>query len=487
VALTCGVAAAQEATTSTKPETTTSASSPAVGPTTEKTRTIIVKPGVDIDAAAKTVQKSLVLVEWSYVDENTTSERAGQGIVVSKDTVIVWGNLISENTPKEYVKRIEIRLPGKNFDTVKGTLLGRTQNRLFAYIRADKPLDAPPLDLTSTGTTKLGSRVFSVGMLDRDGGYNTTVGTTEVQSMQKKAFTLVEGNLFSLARGNSPVFDVTTGAIIGITAPPQGESFFMYSGQQSARIELIDTLHASTFFLFDEIKDAFLNIPDKPFESPRPWLGIGMNALAGLENRVRELYNIKERTGVVVGSTIANEAASKAGIKPLDIIVAINGKPFADSPVAEVMASQFQGAIDKFKPGEEIKLTVLRQGTRQEIPLTLGRLPKVTGEYQHVFESKVGVVTRDLAFWDTYERQLGNDLKGVVVALVKGGSVASLGQTPLRPGYIITRVNGQPVEGLKQFNELVKKEWEIPGKNEMVFVIIGPDNESHVCRIDLMK
>jgi len=55
--------------------------------------------GVEVDATAKTVQKSLVMVEWIYRDENNSRERMGQGIVVSKDTVLVWGNFISETRP----------------------------------------------------------------------------------------------------------------------------------------------------------------------------------------------------------------------------------------------------------------------------------------------------------------------------------------------------------------------------------------------------
>lgn len=442
--------------------------------------------GVNIDAASKNVQKSLVLVEWIYRDENTSRERTGQGIVVNNDTVLVWGNLISENTPKEYVKGIKIRLPGKNFETVKGTLLGRTQNRLFAYIKAEKPLDAPPLDLSKTGEAKLGQRIFSVAMMDKAGGYDTYVGATEIKAIQKRSFTLAGTSVFGLTRGNSPVFDSTTGALVGITAPPTGEEFYMRStGAPLARVELIDELQSGSLFVFDEIKEALTDIPVKPFESPRPWTGIG--GMTGLEESIRELYGIKERCAIVIGSTIPGEAAEKAGLKPRDIILSINGKPFSDSAVADIMTSHFQGAIDKFKPGDELKLAVVRDGKPVEIPLKLGKAPKVIGEYEHVFEPKIGVVTREVGFWDTYERRLSDDAKGVVVALVKNGAPASLGQTPLRPGFIITKVNDQAVENLKQFNQLVKKEADDPEKREMVFVVIGPDNESKVCRVELVK
>ena len=442
--------------------------------------------GIDIDAAARQVQKSLVLVEWIYEDENISRERTGQGIVVAPDTVLVLGSLISENTPREYVKGIKIRLPGKNFTTVTGTLLGRTQNRLFAYVKAAKPLGAPVLDSSRTGPVKLGERVFAAAMLDKAGGYETYVGVSEVKALQRRTVMLAGTSVFGLTRANSPVYDVTTGALVGITAPSSGEEFFMRSSTGGvSRVELFDEQQSGALFPFDEVQKVFQNVPTKPFDAPRPWTGVG--GLSGLEESVRDLYSIPETAGVVVGSIIPGEAAEKAGLLPRDIILAIDGKPFSDSPVAELMTSHFQGAIDKHKPGDALVLSVLRDGKRQDVKLTLGQAPRVVGEYAHVFEPRVGVVTRDLGFWDSYDRRLSSDVKGVVVALVKNGAPASNGSTPLRPGYIITKINDNAVEDQKQFMDLVKKETDNPEKKEMVFVVIGPDNESKVCRVELTK
>ena len=450
------------------------------------TLTLSSAPPVDIDSAAKTVQKSLVLVEWTYQDENNSRERTGQGIVVGKDVVIIPGNFISENTPREYVKGIKIRLPGKNFSTIKGTLLGRTQNRLFAYIKAEKPLDATPLDISKPGKAKLGSRIFSVAMLDKAGGYDTYIGASDVKAIQRRIVTLAGTSVFGLTRATSPVYDTTTGQLVGITSPPSGEEFIMRAGTGAmARVELFDEQQSGSFFLFEDVADFFKNVPEKPFESPRPWTGVG--GMSGLEESVRELDKIEERAGVVIGSTIPGAAADKAGLKPRDIILAIDGKPFSESTVPELMTLHFQGAIDKHKAGDVLTFTVMHEGKRQETKVTLGTAPKVVGDYPHVFDASVGVVTRDLSFYDTYERRLPTETKGVVVALVKNGAPAAMGQTPLRPGFIITKVNDQAVENQKQFADLLKKEAGDPEKKEMVFVIIGADSENKVCRIELNK
>jgi S1-C subfamily serine protease len=96
-------------------------------------------------------------------------------------------------------------------------------------------------------------------------------------------------------------------------------------------------------------------------------------------------------------------------------------------------------------------------------------------------------VTRDLVFADAYARKLPQDTKGVMVALVKSGSPASLGSTPVQAGFLITKVDDQPVENQKEFLEVLKKEEEKPDLKEMVFVVIQRSGETGVCRVDLTK
>ena len=447
---------------------------------------------VDIDAVAQKVRKSLVLVEWRYEDENTPREEIGHGIVVSPDTVLVWGGLISESIPKDYVKSIKIRLPGKNFTTVKATLLGRTQNRLFSYIKAEKPLDAPALDISKSAPVKLGQSVFSVSMYDKAVGYDVAVGLSEVRIIQTRTYTLAGVANFSLTRPNSPVFDTATGALVGITAPSAGEDFYIRDPAAARagvpelrRVQLYDENQSSAFLIWSEVGEFFGKVPTAPFDLPRPWAGLG--GLAGLDENERDFHKIESISGVTIGSIVPGEPAEKAGLLPRDIILTINGRAFSDSPVPAVMQTHFQREMDRHKPGESLVFGILRDDKKMDIAVKLGASPKIGSELPHVFDKKVGVVTRDLNFWDIYNRKLGTDTKGVMIALVKNGAPASLGQTPLRAGLIITKVNDTPVENQKQFAETLKKETDDPEKKELVFVALQGDGESKVFRVELTK
>src|SRR5271154_6217708 len=89
----------------------------------------------DISAKAAEVTKSLVAVEYTARNENVSREENGQGILIDKSGVIlVSGSFISEIIPKEWIKDLKVRLPLKDFTSVPATFLGRTQDRLFAFL-----------------------------------------------------------------------------------------------------------------------------------------------------------------------------------------------------------------------------------------------------------------------------------------------------------------------------------------------------------------
>jgi hypothetical protein len=69
--------------------------------------------------------------------------------------------------------------------------------------------------------------------------------------------------------------------------------------------------------------------------------------------------------GVKLGSVIEGSAGDKAGLKAGDIITAINGDSVKD-------LKQYSDALKKFKPGDKIKLTILREGKSIIVPLVLG-------------------------------------------------------------------------------------------------------------------
>ncbi len=250
-------------------------------------------------------------------------------------------------------------------------------------------------------------------------------------------------------------------------------------------VQLIDEDQSSAYLPVEEVKALFTNIPTEPFESPRAWLAV--DGITGISEDIRALKEIKQNSGVMIGNVIANEPADKAGLQPQDIVLTLNGKPFSNSPVPELMVMHFSHALEKLKPGDVVTLGILRDGKLLSVKITLGTSPKSSGEMAHVYSPRVGVTTRDLVFSDAYGRRLPQDTKGVMVALVKTGAPAALGSTPLHNGDLITKVNDESVDDQKQFLAAMKKIEDAQDMKEAVFVVIQPDGNTEVCHIDLTK
>ena len=76
----------------------------------------------------------------------------------------------------------------------------------------------------------------------------------------------------------------------------------------------------------------------------------------------------KSDNGIEINGVVGDSPAEKAGIKEGDVIKKLNG-----DDVAELSLEDFVKKIQGGKPGDEIKLTVLREGKEKEIKVKLGK------------------------------------------------------------------------------------------------------------------
>ena len=71
--------------------------------------------------------------------------------------------------------------------------------------------------------------------------------------------------------------------------------------------------------------------------------------------------------GVLVSAIVPGGPAAKAGIKPGDVILAVNGKP---APTADVLVS----VLADLHPGQKVPVKLLRHGKELTVTVTLGEL-----------------------------------------------------------------------------------------------------------------
>ncbi len=93
------------------------------------------------------------------------------------------------------------------------------------------------------------------------------------------------------------------------------------------------------------------------------------------------LENITSATGVKIAQVVPGAAAEKAGLKPNDIILSLDGQAFDNT-------QKFTLEIQSHKPGTQVSLRVLRDGSEITLQATLGVMekrewiPRFVGEYQ---------------------------------------------------------------------------------------------------------
>ena len=92
----------------------------------------------------------------------------------------------------------------------------------------------------------------------------------------------------------------------------------------------------------------------------RGWIGVEPQ---GLNSELMETFNVKTSEGVIITGVLQNGPAGQAGIKPGDVITAVNGKSVGN--VTELL-----GAVAALKPGVAAPLSVQRDGKTTDISVT---------------------------------------------------------------------------------------------------------------------
>ena len=170
----------------------------------------------------------------------------------------------------------------------------------------------------------------------------------------------------------------------------------------------------------------------------RSYIGIVPRDLQDLET----FYSLALNTGMLLSSVDPGSPAAKAGLRPGDIILSIDGAnvdgrfPEQLPPIQNLIASQPVGA--------KLKLTYKRGAQASEAVVVTEKLESRVGE-EWAFD-KWGLSVRKVSRTFARENQLSDD-SGVLVIGVQPGYPADV--AGVFRGDIITKINQQPVTSLE--------------------------------------
>ncbi len=190
------------------------------------------------------------------------------------------------------------------------------------------------------------------------------------------------------------------------------------------------------FLPISTVKKALSRIVAAGKSIPRGWLGIDAKSLTAVTPDERSKLRIRSSKGVMVTSVTPQGPAEAAGLLPSDVIVAVENKPI-DS------RRGLNDNLSARSAGDQMRVTVERNGQQQEILITLGSkddAPVAENETQLLPEQlALGLVTSELT--PQLAEYLGAPAGGVMIVHVTPESTAE--QAGLKAGDIIISANGQ--------------------------------------------
>src|SRR5436190_2276005 len=166
--------------------------------------------------------------------------------------------------------------------------------------------------------------------------------------------------------------------------------------------------------------------------------------------------NLSVSRGALVQDVSGDSPAERAGLRPYDIIVAVDGRNIFTN---DELIRDISGRL----PGTVAKLDVLRDGRRQVSPVKLTERPGAEGTVRDrdagmrrgapAPDTPLGLIVRDLDAGFARRMEIPVAIQGVVVMRVDPAGAAFV--PAMRRGFVITEINRQPVRSVADFERLV--------------------------------
>ena len=382
----------------------------------------------------------------------------GSGVIVDAEK----GYVLTNNHVVADADKLKVRTHDRREFEVEW--VRRDPDSDLAVVKVKDPKGLIGVPLGDSDSAEVGDWVLAVGAPERLPQTVTAgiISAKDRASHQRTYGAMIQTDA-AINRGNSggPLVNMR-GEVIGINT---------YIVSRIGQYEGIGMAIPSTL-----AKNVMQQLIDKG-EVVRGWLGV---SIKDVDEDLVEHFKLPNASGALVMSVLEGTPGEKAGIKEEDFIVAVDGEPVKS-------ATELKERVAEFRPDQEVKVTLYRDGEKKTVTVKLGTRPADVGERPEREEGRarpqrygleVQTLTKELAERYGYDEKI----KGVVITQVEGDSSAA--ENGLRAGMVIDKAAPKasalkPVTTAEEFASIVGA----AGGKKVVLRVILPDDTRNLVTI----
>lgn len=332
---------------------------------TENREKIVLQEGEIVADVFKKVAPSTVAITTESVSNGSRYSRpqvsrgAGSGIVLSKDGYV----LTNKHVVPEGVNSVTVVMhDGHEYNNVR--VVGRDPLNDIAFLKIEGVGDLAPATLGDSSTMEVGQKVVAVG--NALGQFRNTVTSGIISGIgrpieaqndlgaSEKLENLLQTDA-SINPGNSggPLVNLK-GEVIGVNTA------------------IADAAEAIGFAIpINDAKNIIISILSKG-KIVKSYLGV---RYVSLDPEVAAELGVEHTKGAIIvagggqPAVVAGSPADKAGLLHRDIITRVND-------VAVDGNHSLASRLTQFNPGDQVELTVIRDGKEQKVQVTLEEYPQ---------------------------------------------------------------------------------------------------------------
>lgn len=443
--------------------------------------------GADLSTLWTERIKCAVAVEYVATTEMERHTTIAYGTVIdSSGTIALPSAAIDLRIPPSQLKDFRVYRPNDPEGT-PAEYLGRDALTGWHFVRAAasvRSLLVPVTAFTGAGAPReagLAEDVWGIALRNKEEEFAPYIMQSHVALIedlpQRTAIAQQE-----VAGPGLPVFD-RDGRFLGLGASSFGQTYLQFSNvdRGGTPVMLVNVEESSAFVTAAEVLPYLGRIPHNVFGRPLAWLGA--YGLEPMDREVGTFLKLNSQSGAVVSEVLEGSPAERAGLKPRDIILAVDGKPLPRFRPERIVVDYIDRLIAARAPGDAMALSVLRGVNRQEIKVVLAEEPELVREAPRRYFDRIGLGVRQFVYGDAAARRVAtNDQSGVVAYLVKPNGPADV--AGLRTDDWIKEIDGAEVRTFEAASaKLASIEAELLRSEVVVLVSRGGDTA--VLRIKL--